>query len=185
MKVETFHVTLPAERAEAIKKEAEVFRKKLGRKSLTALRHRQKLRRKKEEERKSAKKRASTGTADRVTVELEKDLVRKHAGFLSVDEIHNEVSSAFASDKLNKGEADIALEVWKENPSWKVDQVIRVSKAKYQEEAAKTKPQIVSLLIESSLYGRIQRYAETEGLMLKEALLKLVDSALIQLGYLE
>ena len=185
VKVETFHVTLPAERAEAIKKEAEAFRKKLHKKSLNALRHRQKLRQKKEEERKKAKKHASTEVEDRVTVELEKDLVRKHAGILSVDEIHNQVSSAFASGKLSKGEADIALEAWKQNPSWKLDQVTRVSKAKYQEEAAKTKPQIVSLLIEPSLYGRIERYAEAEGLMLKEALLKLVDSALKQLGYLD
>lgn len=185
VKVETFHVTLPLERAEAIKKEAEAFRKKLDKKSLRALRHRQNLREKKKEERKSAKNRVSMVVADRVTVELEKDLVRKHAGLLSVDEIHNEVSSAFASGKLSKGEADIALEVWKENPSWNLGQIIKVSKAKYREEAAKTKPQIVSLLIEPSLYGRIESYAEAEGLMLKEALLNLVDIALKQLGYSE
>jgi len=185
VKVETFHVTLPVERAVVIKKEAETFRKKLNKKSLNALRHRQKLRRKKEEERKNAEKRVNMGTIDRVTVKLEKDLVRKHAGILSVDEIHSEVSSAFASGKLTKGEADIALEVWKQNPSWQSAQVIKVSKAKYQEEEARKKPQIVSLLVEPSLYGRIERYAETEALMLKEALLKLVDSALNQLGYLE
>lgn len=180
VKVETFHVTLPVERAEVIKKESEAFRKKLGKKSLKALRHRQELRRKKEAERKKAEK-----LQDRVTIDLEKDLVRKHAGIVSVDEIHNDVSSAFASGKLNKSEADIALEVWKQNPSWKLDQVIKVSKAKYQEEETKKKPQIVSLLIEPSLYGRIQRYAETERLMLKEALFKLMDLALNQLGYLE
>jgi len=185
IKVETFHVTLPVERAEAIKKEAEAFRKKLDKKSSKALRYRQKLRRKKEEERKMTDTRASIGEADRVMVELEKDLVRKHAGILSVDEIHNQVTTAFASGKLAEGEADIALEVWKQNPSWKLDQVINVSKAKYQEEETKKKPQIVSLLIEPPLYGRIQRYAETEGFMLKEALLKLVDLALNQLGYLE
>jgi len=185
VKVETFHVTLPVERAEAIKKEAEAFRKKLDKKSLKALRHQQKLRQKKDEERKKIEKRASIGAVDRVPVDLEKDLVRKHAGILSVDEIHNQVTTAFASGKLAKGEADIALEVWKQNPSWKLDQVIKVSKAKYQEEEAKKKPQIVSLLIEPSLYGRIQRYAESEGFMLKEALLKLVNLALNQLGYLE
>ena len=185
IKMETFHVTLPVERAEEIKKEAETFRKKLNKKSLKALRHRQQLRRKKEEERKKTEKRTPQRTAERITVELEKDLVRKHAGISSIDEIHNQVSTAFASGKLVRGEADVALETWKQNPSWNLDQVIKVSKAKYKEEEAKKKPQIVSLLIEPSLYGRIQRYAETEGLMLKEALLKLVDSALNQLGYVE
>ena len=185
VKVETFHVTLPVERAEAIKKEAEAFRERLDKKSLKALRHRQELRRKKEEERKKAKKRTPQATAERVAIELEKNLVRNHAGILSLDEIHNQVTTAFASGKLAKGEADIALEVWKQNPSWKLGQVIKVSKTRYQEEEAKKKPQIVSLLIEPSLYGRIQRYAETEELMLKEALLKLVDLALNQLGYLE
>jgi len=180
-KVETFEVTLPVERAEAIKKEAEAFNKKLTEKDLKALKHQQELTRRKARERKRAKKLKE----DRLTVELEKDIVRKHAGILSVDEIHNEVTTAFASGKLAKGEADIALEVWKQNPSWKLDQVIKVSKAKYQEEEAKKRPQIVSLLIEPSLYIRIQRYAETEGFMLKEAVLKLADLALNQLGYSE
>jgi ParB/RepB/Spo0J family partition protein len=184
VKVETFHVTLPVERAEAIKKEAEAFRKKLDKKSSKAMKHRQALRHKKEEEMKKVETRTPTRSADRLTVELEQDLVRKHAGILSVDEIHNEVSRAFASGKLSKGEADIALEVWKGNPSWELEQVIKVSKVKFQEEG-KNKPQIVSLLIEPSVYSRIQRYAETEGLMLKEAVLKLVDLALEQLGYVE
>lgn len=180
-KVETFIVTLPAERAEAIKKEAESFGKKLAKKDLKALKHQQELTRKKKKERESGKKLEE----NRLTIELEKDIVRKHAGILSVDEIHNQVTTAFASRKLAKGEADIALEMWKQNPSWKLDQVIKVSKAKYQEEETKKKPQIVSLLIEPFLYGRIQKYAESEGLMLKEALHKLVDLALNQLGYLE
>jgi len=179
VKLETFHVTLPAKRAEAIKKEAEIFKKKLIKKDLKALKHQQELKRKKKRERVKKQK------DDRLTLELEKDIVRKHAGILSVDEIHNEMSSAFASGRLSRGEADIALEVWKQNPSWKLDQVIKVSKTKYQEEEAKKRPQIVSLLVEPSLYGRIQKYAETEELMLKEALLKLVDLALNQLGYLE
>ena len=180
-KVETFEVTLPVERAEAIKKEAEAFKKKLTEKDLKALKHQQELTRRKKRERKRAKKLKE----DRLTIDLEKDIVRKHAGILSVDEIHNEVTTAFASGKLAKGEAEIALEVWKQNPSWKLDQVIKVSKAKYQEEEAKKKPQIVSLLIEPSLYERIQRYAESEGFMLKEAVLKLVDLALNHLGYSE
>lgn len=179
-KVETFEVTLPVERAKAIKEEAESFRKKLAKKDLKALKHQQELKRKKEKERERAKKLKE----NRLTIELDKDIVRKHAGISSVDEIHNQIATAFASGKLTRGEADIALEVWKQNPSWKLDQVIRLSKAKYQEEAKK-KPQIVSLLIEPSLYVRTQRYAETERLMLKEALLKLVDLALNQLGYLE
>lgn len=190
VKIETFHVTLPVERAEAIKKEAEAFRKNLEKKSLKALRHRQELRQKKEEERKKAKKLRrkievsdEIRAVDRVTVELEKDLVRKHAGILSIDEIHNEVSSAFASGKLSKDESDIALEVWKQNPSWKLDDVVKVAKQKYRDEESKKKPQIVSLLIDPSLVRRIQDYAENEQLMFKDALLKLVDYALNQLGY--
>jgi hypothetical protein len=184
VKVESFHVTLPVERAKAIKKEAEVFRKKLDEKSAKALRHRQEMRKQKEEERKKVERHISTGV-DRLTVSLEKDLVRKHAGILSVDEIHNELSSAFASGKLNKAQVDIALELWKQNPSWELEQVIEVSKAKFQEQEAKSKPQIVSLLIEPSVYARIERYAKTEGFMLKEAIVKLVDLALEQLGYVE
>ena len=178
-KVETFEVTLPVERAEAIKKEAEAYKKKLTKKDFKALKYQQELKRKKERERAKKLKKG------RLTIELEKDIVRKHAGILSVDDIHNQVTTAFASGKLGKGEADIALEAWKQNPSWKLDQVIKVSKTKFQEEETKKKSQIVSLLIEPSLYGRIQRYAETEGLMLKEAVLKLVDLALKQLGYSE
>jgi hypothetical protein len=183
VKVETFHVTLPVERAEAVKKEAEVYRKKLEEKSSKALKFRQELRRKKEEEREKTEKQASNKVADRVTIELEKDLVRKHAGIMSIDEIHNELSSAFASGKLSRDEADIALELWKQNPSWNLEHVIMVSKAKYQEEEMKKKPQIVTLLIDPSLYTRLQRYAATEKLMLKEALIKLVDLALEQYGY--